>query len=81
MRVTRSYPYGQLLGGLQGHIPMNGGSYEGYKVISLWMEGAIRRITRSYPYGWRELYGWLHGHILMDGGNYKEGYKVISLWM
>ncbi len=44
-------------------IPMDGGSYqEGYKVISLCMEGAIRRITRSYPYGL---------------GIY-EGYKVIS---
>ncbi len=58
---------GELLGGLQGHIPMDGGSYkEGYKVISLWIEGsmwvtsflwmggAVRRATRSYPYGWKE---------------------------
>ncbi len=28
---------------------------EGYKVISLSMEGAIWKVTRSYPYGSREV--------------------------
>ncbi len=59
---------------------MDGGIYEGYMVISLWIGGAIRRVTRSYSYGLGEQYEGLQGHIPMDGGIY-EGYTVIFQWM